>query len=299
MEPFIEDIVVCCECTFSWYWLADLCHDMDIPFVLGHALYMKAIHGTKSKNDRIDSYKITSLLRGALIPHAYVYPGNMRPTRDLLRRRGHLVQLRSELLTHIKMTNWQYNLPRLPGDVRRAGIRAELHEHFEHPMVRASVASDLAIIEACEQQIRAMERAVQKQVNDNWLVEQALLRSIPGIGPILSLTVLCEIFDISRFPSAKDFASYSRLVKGQDISAGKLKGSKGSKMGNVHLKWAFSEAVVCMMHKSAKAKKYIARKQKRYGKGKAMNVLAHKIGRTVYFILKNQKPFDERRFFAS
>ena len=82
-----------------------------IAFVLGHALAMKAIHGGKAKNDKIDSHKIARLLRGGLLPQAYVYPAAMRSTRDLLRRRLHLVRKRGQLLAHIQNTRAQYNLP--------------------------------------------------------------------------------------------------------------------------------------------------------------------------------------------
>ena len=88
-QPFRENLVVGCECTFSWYWLADLCLEQQIPFVLGHALYMKAIHGGKKKNDKIDSDKIVTLLRGGMFPVPYVYTAGMRETHDLLWRRGH------------------------------------------------------------------------------------------------------------------------------------------------------------------------------------------------------------------
>lgn len=101
VEPYREDLVVAVECIFTWYWLADVCYEEEIPFVLGHALYMKAIHGGKSKNDRIDAYKIAALLRGGNLPQAYVYPAAMRTTRDLLRRRLHLVRKRVELFEHI------------------------------------------------------------------------------------------------------------------------------------------------------------------------------------------------------
>ena len=70
IEPYRDDLVVAVECMFSWYWLADLCAEHQITFVLGHALYMKAIHGGKAKNDRIDSHKIGALLRGGMIPIA-------------------------------------------------------------------------------------------------------------------------------------------------------------------------------------------------------------------------------------
>jgi transposase len=107
IAPYREDLVVCVECIFTWYWLADLCTRERIPFVLGHALYMKAIHGGKAKNDKIDAQKIAVLLRGGMLPQAYVYPTERRATRDLLRRRMHLTRKRAELLAHIQNTNSQ------------------------------------------------------------------------------------------------------------------------------------------------------------------------------------------------
>jgi hypothetical protein len=85
IEPYREGLVVGVECIFCWYWLADLCASEQIPFVLGHALYMKAIHGAKAKNDQVDSHKLAVMLRGGSFPEAYVYPRGMRATRDLLR----------------------------------------------------------------------------------------------------------------------------------------------------------------------------------------------------------------------
>jgi transposase len=87
MAPSRAGLVVAVDCLFTWYWLADLCAHEGIPVVLGHALYMKAIHGGKANNDTIDSHKIAVVLRGGMLPHASVYPAQMRATRDLLRRR--------------------------------------------------------------------------------------------------------------------------------------------------------------------------------------------------------------------
>ena len=83
IAPYREDLVVAAECMFTWYWLADLCAAEGLAFVLGHALAMKAIHGGKAKNDKIDSHTIARLVRGGLLPQAYVYPAGMRSTRDL------------------------------------------------------------------------------------------------------------------------------------------------------------------------------------------------------------------------
>jgi hypothetical protein len=120
IAPYRQGIVVAVECMFTWSWLAALCADHGIPFVLGHALSMQAIHGGKAQNDQIDSQKIAALLRGGMLPHAYVYPAQMRATRDLLRRRMHLAHKRAALLAHVQNTNSQYNLPAIGKKTRAA-----------------------------------------------------------------------------------------------------------------------------------------------------------------------------------
>ena len=109
ITPFRDDLVVGVECMFAWYWLADLCSREKIDFVLGHALYMKAVHGGKVKNDKVDSQKIAGLLRGGMFPMAYVYPPEMRATRDLLRRRCFLVRRRADLFGHDDHRSYFFN----------------------------------------------------------------------------------------------------------------------------------------------------------------------------------------------
>ena len=70
VAPYRDDLVVAAECMFTWYWLADVCAAEGITFVLGHALAMKAIHGGKAKNDKLDSHKIAVLLRGGMLPQS-------------------------------------------------------------------------------------------------------------------------------------------------------------------------------------------------------------------------------------
>jgi len=146
VASYREDIVVAVECIFTWYWVADLCHKEGIPFVLGHVLYMKAIHGGKAKNDKIDSQKIAVLLRGGMMPMAYVYPAKMRATRDLMRRRNHLMRKRSELYAHIQNTNSQYNLPDTFGPIARHQNRDGIAGQFEQPSVQKSIAVDIEMI---------------------------------------------------------------------------------------------------------------------------------------------------------
>jgi len=160
IAPYRTDLVVCVECIFTWYWLADLCAREGIPFVLGHALYMKAIHGGKAKNDKIDAQKIAVLLRGGMLPQAYVYPEEMRATRDLLRRRLHLTRKHAELLAHIHHTNSQYNLPEIGKKIASKANRDGVAARFPDPAVQKNVEVDLALIDFYDQLLRDVELTI-------------------------------------------------------------------------------------------------------------------------------------------
>ena len=299
IEPYREDMVVAVECIFMWYWLADLCAKENIPFVLGHALYMKAIHGGKSKNDRIDSKKIAVLLRGGTLPISYVYPRKMRSTRDLLRRRNYLKRKRAELLTHIQNTNSQYNLAALPKGITSKCNREGVSAHFPDPSVSKSIEVDIQLLDFYDGLLRDLELYILRTAKNHNPNVLDLLQTTPGVGKILALVLLYEIHEISRFPRVQDFASYCRLVKCPRESAGKKRGSTNKKIGNVHLKWAFSEAAVCLLRENQQAQSYHMRLVSKHGKGKALTILAHKLGRAVYFMLKRKEAFDIDTFFST
>jgi transposase len=296
ISDYKEDLVIAVECTFTWYWIADFCLDRDIAFVLGHALYMKAIHGGKAKNDKIDSRKIAVLLKGGMLPKAYVYPRGMRATRDLLRRRMHLMRKRSELLAHIHNTNSQYNLPSIGFNLRYKKNREAMESRFEDKSVQRSVDLDLALIGFYDNHLQSVERFLEKNAKIDDYTSFMLLQSVPGIGVILALVILFEIHTIDRFPKVQNFVSYSRLVKCKKESGGKSFGTSGAKIGNAHLKWAFSEAAVLFLRKNPEGQKYLERLSNKHGKAKALSILAHKLGRTVFFMLKNKQPFNLNQF---
>jgi transposase len=299
IAPYRENMVVAVECMFAWYWVADLCAKENIPFVLGHALYMKAIHGGKAKNDRIDSKKIAALLRGGMIPMAYVYPPEMRSTRDLMRRRNHLMRKRAELLVHIKNTNAQYNLPPIVKNLSRPFNRNGIAERFDDDSVRKSMDVDIQLINYYDQLLKELEYNISKNAKRHDANAYYRLRSVPGIGKILALVILYEIHDINRFPRVQEFASYCRLVKPAKESAGKRYGSSGKKIGNAHLKWAFSEAACLFLRANPEGKTFFARLERKYGKGKALTLLAHRIARAVYYMLKRKTAFNIDLFLSS
>jgi transposase len=299
VAPYREGLVVAVECIFTWYWLADLCVQEGIPFVLGHALYMRAIHGGKAKNDKIDSQKIAALLRGGMLPQAYVYPAEMRATRDLLRRRMHLMRKRSELLSHVQNTNSQYNLPEIGKKIAYKANREGVADRFDDAAVQKNIEVDLALITYYDELLRDLELSIIQTAKKHDANTLYLLQTVPGIGKILSLVLLYEIHNIERFPRVQDFASYCRLVKCAKESAGKRLGTSGKKIGNAHLKWAFSETAVLFLRNNPKGQKYLVRLEKKHDKGKALTILAHKLARAVYYMLKRKTAFDIDMFLRA
>ena len=299
LEPYMGSVVVGVECMHCWYWVSDFCEDLGVDFILGHALYMKAIHGGKAKNDRIDSFKIANLIRGGNFPLAYVYPKEMRATRDLLRRRMKIVRHGANLKAHVANTTSQYNLPPNKVNLKNVSAREQLKSTFPDPVVQRNIDLDMAVLECYAKELSKIEWFLEQQARQHDPVHLHILKSVSGIGRILALTIIYEVGDIHRFESVQKFASYARLVKCKAESAGKSYGTQGNKIGNAHLKWAFSEAAVLYLRGNKKAQKYLQHLQKRMTKAKALSVLAHKLGRCVYFMMKNEKVFDESRFLKS
>jgi transposase len=300
IQPYRDNLVIGAECMFAWYWVADLCVEQAIPFVLGHALYLKAIHGGKAKNDRIDAGTIARLLRGGTFPLAYAYPKGMRETRDLMRRRTDLVRKRAELLTHLQILNAQYNLAPFPKKRAFAANRVEMNvaERFADPSVQKSAAINLALIDRLDELISDLELYLVRTAKVDDVQTFYRLRSIPGVGKVLALILLYETHAIGRFETAGQFLSYARWVRCAHASGGKKLGTGGKKIGNAHLRWAFAEAACLFLRSSERAKQWKQRQAAQRGEGKALAILAARLGRAVDHMLRKGAAFEEERFWS-
>ena len=301
IAPFRDGIVIGVECMFGWYWLADRCAEHNLPCVVGHALYMKLIHGSKAKNDRIDANKIAHLLKGGNFPLAYAYPKGMRETRDLLRRRMYLVHKRAELITHLEILNAQNNLPPFGKKLSYAANRAELDipQRFADPSVQMSATLDLALIDKLDELIAQVELHLTRTAKVDDVQTYHRLRTIPGVGPILALVLLYEMHQVERFERVGQFLSYARLVRCDHESAGKKLGSGGKKIGNAHLRWAFAEAACLFLRGSERARHWQQKQEKKHTKAKVLGILAARLARAVYHLWRKQEAFDEERFWGN
>jgi transposase len=276
LAPYRQGMVVAVEWMFTWYWLADLCADEGIPFVLGHALSMKAIQGGQATNDQIDAPKMAALLRGGMLPQASVSPAQMRAPRDLLRRRLPLARQRAALLAHVQNTKSPYNLPALGKKIAYKANREGVAERFADPAGHKRITVDLALLTSDDEWLRDVELTIVKTAQHHDATTLSLLPTVPGIGTMLRLVLLDEIHAIARFPRGQDVGSSCRLGTWAQASAGKRHGTSGTKIGNAPLKWACSEAAVLCLRDHPAAQQYLARLEKTHDKGKAVTSLAQK-----------------------
>jgi transposase len=296
VAPFRDGLLVACECMHCWYWLADTCRAETINFVLGHALSMKAVHGCKTKCDRKDAEAIARLLKGGNFPPAYAYPQERRGLRDLLRARLRLVRQRAHLYGHVHTARRQANLPPVSSDVKYKSKRADCTADIADPFVRRRVETHLALLEPLDTTIRRLEKEISDAADQIFPTELAVLQSTPGVGRVLSLTILLEIDTITRFDTRQQFCSYARLCGAVQTSDNKRTGAGNRKAGNAWLKWAFSEAAVLSAQKDERIGGLYHRLASKLGKAKAYSALAHKLGRAFYHMLHTKEVFDVNRF---
>jgi transposase len=296
VQPFRDGLLVGCECVHPWYGLADTCRDHGLAFVLGHAWALKAVHGNKTKCDRKDAEALARLLKGGNFPPAYAYPKERRGLRDLLRARLRLVRQRAQRYGHVHTARRQANLPPVSNDVKYKSKRAAITADIADPFVRRRVETDLALLEPLDTAIRQLEAEIEDAAGQHFTTELAVLPSTPGVGPVLSLTILLEIDTLDRFDTRQQFCSYARLCGAVQESDGQRVGLGNRKAGNAWLKGANSLAAVLCAQKDERLGRLLERLTSRLGKAKALSALAHKLGRAFYPMLRTKEVFDVNRF---
>jgi transposase len=202
------------------------------------------------------------------------------------------MRTRAELFAHVQQTKSQYTLPEIGKKSADKANREGVAARFADPAVQKTIEVDWALITYYDNLLQDLELSILKTAKQHDANTIYLLQTVPDIGKILSLVLRDDIHAIDRFPRVQDFASYCRLVKCAKESAGKRLGTSGKKIGNAHLKWAFSEAAVLFLRNNPQGQKYLTRLEKKHNKGKALTILAHKLARAVYYMLKRKTAFE-------
>jgi transposase len=291
----LEGVVV--ESTYNWYWLVDGLMAEGNTVHLANPAAIQKYSGLKHADDRHDAFWLAEMLRLNILPEGYIYPRDERPIRDLLRKRSHLVSLRSSLLISLQnIITRNCGMKMKTNDIKR------LRENRVHPLLADN--EDLALagqvskdaIDFLTRQIRTIETFIEKKLELKDAYQK--LVTIPGIGKILGLTIMLETGPVERFEKVGNYASYCRVVSSQWSSNGKSKGKGNKKNGNKYLSWAFSEAAELARRFDDKARAYYNRKLRKSNFMVAHAALAHKLARAAYYIMRDQVEFMPEKTFT-
>lgn len=298
LEPFRNDLVgIVVESTFNWYWLVDALMDNEYKVHLANPAGIQKDKGLKYSGDTYDAFWLARLLRLGILAEGYIYPKEWRPVRDLLRKRGHLIRLRTSLINSLQGIISRNCGCSLPGkkikQVRENHIAPLLASQEDLAMSRA-VSKDC--IDYISKKIKEIEVSVENRVEIR--KEFTGLQTVPGIGRILALAIMLETDDIGRFAKVGNFSSYCRKVPTSWTSNGKKKGSGNGKNGNKYLAWAFSEAAEFFRRYDQSARAFYNRKAAKTNFMVAHSALAHKLCRATYFIIRDEVVYDSEKLFA-
>lgn len=298
LSPYRHDLTVACESTPNWYVLSDFCDAVGVRFVLGHALYMTAISKSKTKNDKVDSKAIADMLRTNNLPESYVCPKDYRAPRDLMRRRRHLVEKRTDLKNSLAMSIHMHGFTPLQTSEKIPSRRRDnyLERAESDPLLSKCYDAYLNVIEELDKGVLAFEKAVEEYACEHHPEAAEALRSGPGFGRIAAQTVLYESGDVTRFTNARHYCSYARVACNEGSSNGKSCGSRGRKQGNGNLKWIFDQIAVHAGTHDETIRKYRDWLRGRHGDKKARNVLAHRFARFAFYALRDGRAFDLKAF---
>jgi transposase len=283
------------ESTFNWYWLVDGLREHGYAIDLANPAKIEQYSGIKHADDKNDAFHLAELQRLNILPKAYIYDAQLRPVRDLLRRRTNLVQERTALMLSFKSLYNRTTGQVMPLTQLKGLTPKDAPKLYQHPANQLIAQIQVEHITALDQSVARIEQAVLKCARELPLYEKLL--TLPGIGKILGMTITMEVGDIARFKSDGDFASYCRTVDSRRLSNGKQKGENNAKCGNRYLSWAFVEAAQFARRYDENCRKWYDRKKARTSTVIATKALACKLAKAAWHVMAKQVNYDAKRMF--
>jgi len=298
LEPYraqlSEGIVV--ESTFNWYWLADGLSEADYRVRLANPAAMEQYNGLKNTDDETDAFFLAELSRLDILPEGYIYPKEDRPVRDLLRRRLLLVHQKTAHILSFKSLLARQKAEHISSSRVQQLKTDDVKQFFNDERLVLMGQTNIATIRFLTERIHEIENVVLKVAKLRPEYEKLL--TVDGIGKILTLTIMMETGEISRFRKVGNYTSYCRCVKSSRSSNQKQKGQNNRKNGNKYLEWAYVEAANFIRRYCPEAKAWYQRKKAKTNRVVATKALASKLAKACYFIMKDQVDFDVKKIFG-
>ncbi len=216
--------------------------------------------------------------------------------RDLLRKRSHLIRLRTSLLVSLHNTMANVLGMKIPSHQVK-GRQDRVSGHFSaNESLSLTGKVSKASIDMLTCQIEVIESHVEKHCKMD--PSYAGLLTLPGVGKILGLTIMLETGPIGRFLEVGTSVSYCRKAESIWTSSERVKGKGNTRNGNRYLAWAYSEAAEHARRFDQASRNFYNRKLNERNSPVAHNALANKLARAAYYIMRDHVPYEEEKLFG-
>lgn len=278
----------------QWYCYADFIESLGLKVTIANPVKVKAIASARIKTDSIDAKTLADLLRADLMPASYHAPKEVRDWKAVVRLRMSLVRLRVQVKNKIHALLWKEGIKTPCALFSKKGQRWLDALQLPEP-AKTAVETYKSLLGTLDALVKEADERVVKTANGD---ENAkLLATIPGIGQLSALTVMAEIGDVARFPSAHKLMGYAGLVPSTYASGGKVRHGKIIKQGSSWLRWVFIEAA----HHQSMCKdgkgfgECYEKMKKRKGSKVAAVATARKLCAVAWRVLTDKRPFVPQR----
>ena len=275
------------ESTFNWYWLVDGLREQDRDVRLGNPAKMTQYKGLKCSDDASDARWLAELVRLDIFPDSYIYPKEVRPVRDALRRRQLFVRRRTQVLLSLQSLLERYGLHAPGSRALQQWTEEDVAATGLDPFVQLQLRTLLDAVHCSDRQAKQIETAVLEFVKPQKAFSD--IQVVPGIGQTLGMTIVLESGDFKRFPNAGCYASYCRAVKSERSSNSKKKGENNKRNGNPYLAWAFIEAASFAPRFYPEIQSWYDRKKKKRNTIVAKKALAAKLSKAVWHVMNGDE----------
>jgi transposase len=288
---------VAVEATGNWYWIVEEIEQAGLEPRLVHPRKAKLMMGLINKTDKLDVHGLNRLQRNETLPTVWIPSRELRDLREISRARMVMASHRTRLKNRIQSTLSKYGWSgTTASDPYGKKARKELVSAIKQlPLETAHMTEAfLSQLDFIQQQIEEIEQRMHTLVTDT--PEMDILRSIPGIGWILSAVIGLEIGLIERFASAERYASYAGTTPRVHASGGKVRFGPLRPDVNRYLRWAYIEAAHSVgLHRGTNSSRHASclyeRIRKRKGHPKAIGAVARHLAEATYHVLTRKEPY--------
>jgi transposase len=281
------------EATTNTWDIYDTVAPLVKRVVVAHPAEVKQIANARVKTDNQDVVRLLRLLIADMLPEVWVPPVEVRELRALISYRWRLVKMATAIQNRMHSLLHRHNIQAPKGKIDTGENRAWWDQVQLSELERLRLNQELKTLRLVREHIVEVEHELGRlSTSERWGKQATYLMQLPGVGIIVTMTILSAIGEIQRFPNAKKLVGYAGFGAGVEASGQKRRDKGITKFGRKELRWALVEAAWQAIRSNPKLRTEYDHLCKRKLPNQAIVVIARKLLVTLWYLLSRQETYD-------